>query len=124
MKRRQFPLQLDAAKTIHKAQGSTLHNAVIHCGTRKMDHIHYVALCRITNMDKLHILYLNEKKISVSIAVLEEMNRLRNDDKVSLCYEYFKDHVNAAAKILFLNIRSLRRHFSDLEQDFNLHIQI
>lgn len=74
MKRRQFPLQLDAAKTIHKAQGSTLHNAVIHCGTRKMDHIHYVALSRITNMDKLHILYLNEKKISVSIAVLEEMN--------------------------------------------------
>lgn len=48
------------------------------------------------------------------------MNRLRNDAKVSLCYEYLKDNVNAAAKILFLNIRSLHRHFSDLEQDSNL----
>lgn len=64
MKRSQFPLQLAAAKTFHKAQGSTLHNAVIHCGTRKMDHIHYVGFSLITNMDKLHILDLNGKKYS------------------------------------------------------------
>lgn len=48
------------------------------------------------------------------------MNRLRNDAKVSLCYEYLKDNVNAAAKILFFNIRSQHRHFSDLEQNFDL----
>lgn len=120
VKRRQFPLQLAAAKTIHKAQGSTLQSAVVHCGTRKMDHIHYVGLSRITNMDKLHILDLNEKKISVSTAVLEEMNRLRNEAKISLCYESLENHANAAARILFLNIRSLHRHFLDLEKDFNL----
>lgn len=62
VKVKQFPIQLAAAKTIHKAQGSTLHNAVIHCGIRKMDHIHYVGISRITNMDKLHILDLYEKK--------------------------------------------------------------
>lgn len=61
-----------------------------------------------------------KKKISVSNSVLEVMNRLRNVVKVYLCYDYLKDNVNTTAKILFLNIRSLHRHFSDLEQDFNM----
>ena len=120
VKRRQFPLQLAAAKTIHKAQGSTIQSAILHCGKRKMDHIHYVGLSRITSMDKLHILDLNETKISVSVAVLEEMNRLRNQAKISLSYEHFDYHVAASVRIVFHNIRSLHRHFEDLEKDFNL----
>lgn len=33
--RRQFPLQMSAAKTLHKAQGSTMNSAVLHFGSRK-----------------------------------------------------------------------------------------
>ena len=33
--RRQFPLRLGTAKTIHKAQGSIMKSAVINFGTRK-----------------------------------------------------------------------------------------
>lgn len=44
VKRRQFPLRLGAAKTIHKAQGSTMKSAVINFGSRKNDHMHYVGL--------------------------------------------------------------------------------
>lgn len=65
MKRRQFPLKLAAAEIIHKARESTLQTAVFHYGPRKRDHIHFVGLSRITNIDKLHFLDLNEKKISV-----------------------------------------------------------
>lgn len=57
-------------------------------------------------MDKLHILDLNGKKNSVSIAVLTEIDLLRIDAKVSLHYEYLKDNINAATKSLFSNIRS------------------
>lgn len=71
MKRRQFPLQLAAAKTIHKSQGSTMQNAVIHFGNRKIDHSHYVGLSRVTHIRNLHILSLNENKIKVSTLVLE-----------------------------------------------------
>lgn len=62
MKRRQFPLKLAAAEIIHKARESTLQNAVFHYGPRKRNHIHFVGLRRITNIDKLHFLDLNEKK--------------------------------------------------------------
>lgn len=41
--RRQFPIQMAAAKTIHKSQGSTLCGTVVHFGRRKNDHIHYVS---------------------------------------------------------------------------------
>lgn len=61
---RQFPLQMSAAKTIHKAQGSTLNNAVLHFGSRKNDHIHYVGLSRIKNLANLYIMELNEKKLA------------------------------------------------------------
>lgn len=45
--RRQFPLRLACAKTIHKSQGSTMNQAVLHFGNRKTDHMHYVGLSRI-----------------------------------------------------------------------------
>lgn len=47
MVRRQFPLQMAAGKTNHKAQGSTLDGAVVHFGHSKNDHIHYVGLNRV-----------------------------------------------------------------------------
>ncbi|XP_065942635.1 uncharacterized protein [Magallana gigas] len=48
VKRKQFPLQLSTAKTIHKSQGSTLTDAVVHLGTRKNEHMHYVGFSRVT----------------------------------------------------------------------------
>ena len=75
--RRQFPLILSAAKTIHKSQGSTLSNAVLHFGHRKVSHSHYVGL---------YISELNEKKISVCEEVCDEMWRLRHEKKSSNVY--------------------------------------
>lgn len=48
--RRQFPLTLAVAKTVHKAQGSTLDGAVIGHGKKKIDHLHYVALSRVKKL--------------------------------------------------------------------------
>lgn len=47
VKREQFPLQLSAAKTIHKSQVSTLTDTVVHLGTRKNEHMQYVGLSRV-----------------------------------------------------------------------------
>lgn len=64
--RRQFPLQIAAGKTIHKAQDSTLKGVVINFEGRKTEHIHYVGLSRVHNLNSAFILNLNEKKICVS----------------------------------------------------------
>ena len=67
--RRQFPIYLSAGKTIHKAQGSTIKEAAMHFGTRKIDRIHYVGLSRVTSLSGVHILELNSSKISISSEV-------------------------------------------------------
>lgn len=62
MSRRQFSLQVAAGKTIHKSQGSTLKGVVINFEGRKTEHIHYVGLSRVQNLNSAYILNLNEKK--------------------------------------------------------------
>lgn len=120
VKRRQFPLQLAAAKTIHKSQGSTMQNAVVHFGNRKIDHIHYVGLSRVTHIRNLHILSLNENKIKVSTPVLEEMDRLRSKSQMSSSLESFDVLPLSVTKVVFYNIRSLHRHMVDLKRDLTL----
>ena len=74
---RQFPLRPSAAKTIHHCEGDTLNEAVVDLPSSKREHVHYVALSRLTSISGLHILNMNENKIAVSKKVQEEMTRLR-----------------------------------------------
>ena len=60
--RRQYPLRPAAAKTIHRCQGDTLNEVVVDLPSSSREHMHYVALSRVRNSSKLHILNLNEKK--------------------------------------------------------------
>ena len=82
--RRQFPITLGAAKTIHKAQGCTLSSAVIQLGTTKIEHMHYVALSRVQNLSSLYLLDFSEN-VKISNAVLEEISRLRLLNIFSKC---------------------------------------
>ena len=118
--RRQFPLQMAAGKTIHKAQGSTLNSAVVHFGNRKNDHIHYVGLSRERNLCNLHILKLNEKKISTSVEVAEEMNRMHREALMPLSLKPLKDDSDNSEDnfvACFNNCRSLKKHISDIKND-------
>ena len=62
-------------KTIHRCQGDTLNELVVDLPSTTREHMHYVALSRARNISGLHILNLNEKKVSVSLKVREEMQR-------------------------------------------------
>lgn len=117
--RRQFPLALSAGKTIHKAQGSTMTAAALHFGKKKIDHIHYVGLSRVTQLSQVHITELNANKISVSKEVEVEMKRLRTERKMQClpCLESFGADV---MKVCFHNCRSLSTHFGDFRHDSNL----
>ena len=115
----QFPLRPAGAKTVHKAQGETLKDVVIHLGATRREHIHYVALSRATNISNLHILELNENKIASSPSVAKEMARLRDDSSVKLCYTPVYNIEAGKLKVIFHNSRSLHCHFQDIAADKN-----
>lgn len=82
--------------------------------------MHYVGLSRVTCSENLHILHLNEKKIAVSTAVINEMRRLREECKLQFCVENLLNDHSTASIVSFFNIRSLHRHIHDLRKDFSV----
>ena len=116
--RRQFPLRPAAAKTIHRCQGDTLDEAVVDFPNSTREHMHYVGLSRVRNIDKLHILNLSEDKIKVNPKVKEEMVRLRSKCKLVPCVpDLTAISYTNTLKILFHNVRSLHLHISDVSRD-------
>lgn len=91
---RQYPLQPAAAKTFHHCQGDTLNEAVLDLPSSTTEHMHYIALSRVTISSTLHIINLNEKK-TISQKVQEKM---------SIPFLY---NQSSKMKLLFHNVRSL-----------------
>ena len=113
--RKQFPLRLAAAKTIHRAQGDTERQIVVDLQTtRKVPHIHYVALSRVTTLEGLFITNFNEEKICVSNKVEQEMNRLRTVAYLKPCLQLINDLDENFVKLIYLNTRSLHKHYLDV----------
>ena len=121
--RRQFPLRPSASKTVHRAQGDTENEIVVDLENwRKVPHIHHVAMSRVTKLEGLHILNLDEGKICVSSKVKEEMMRLRTSACLQPCLQRFRNLDDSYIKFMFLNARSLHKHFFDVKNDMNFFL--
>ena len=116
----QFPLSLAFACTIHKTQGITTEKIVVSFDGPYRPGQAYVALSRNKNMNGLHLTSFDKKKIKTSSMVQAEMNRLRSQMPMikSRTLEDFDS--NNFFKISHLNIRSLKCHLKDLQNDMNL----
>ena len=122
IKREQFPLTLAAGKTFNKSQGSSLCQAVMAFPEkRKVEHLHYVGLSRVTKMSGVKILHnqFHEDKIHVHEGVKAEMLRLRSQAKLQLCYEPLSQIANNLLVISF-NSQSLHRHIENVKADWNM----
>ena len=76
--RKQFPLILAYAITIHKCQGLSLDCAIIDLSENVFsDGMAYVALSKVRSLSGLHLVAFHPKSIMVSISSLKETNRLR-----------------------------------------------
>ncbi|XP_028405234.1 ATP-dependent DNA helicase PIF1-like [Dendronephthya gigantea] len=85
--RKQFPLRSAAAKTVHRSQGDTQTQIVVNLNTKRaVSHIHYVALSRVTTMEGLYVTELGETKIAVDDNVVAEMQQLRTERILKLCF--------------------------------------
>uniref|UniRef100_A0A1X7V5W0 OTU domain-containing protein n=1 Tax=Amphimedon queenslandica TaxID=400682 RepID=A0A1X7V5W0_AMPQE len=77
--RKQFPLILSYAITIHKCQGLSLDTAIIDLSTDVFgDGMAYVALSRVRTLNGLHLLSFNPLSVKVSNPCINEINRLRS----------------------------------------------
>ncbi len=122
IKREQFPLTLAAGKTFHKSQGSSLKQAVMAFpGKRKVEHLHYVGLSRVTKMDGIKILHgqFHEDKIHVNDSVKKEMSRLRSQAKLQLCFKPLSELVSNLLVVSF-NAQSLNKHIENVRTDWNI----
>ena len=118
--RKQFPLRPAAAKTVHRSQGDTQSQIVVNLDTKRaIPHIHYVALSRVTSIDGLYVTDLCENKIAVDPKVKVEMEKLRTERRLKLCFTPLYDIDQTSLKICYLNARSLHKHIEDVRKDFN-----
>ena len=77
--RKQFPLILAYAVTIHKCQGLSLDCAIIDLSEEVFSAgMAYVALSRVRSLSGLYLAAFNPRSIMVSPSCLDEVNRLRN----------------------------------------------
>ncbi len=122
IKREQFPLTLAAGKTFHKSQGSSLTQAVMSFPeNRKIAHLHYVGLSRVTKMSGIKILHgqFNEDKIHVHDAVKAEMSRLRSQAKLILNFTPLSE-IASDLLVGCFNAQSLHKHIKNIKADWNM----
>ena len=70
-------------------------------------------LSRVTNINSLYLVNLNEEKIDVYSSTKQEMQRLRSERQLSLCCTP-SSIIPSALKVVFLNVRSLHKHHPDI----------
>uniref|UniRef100_A0A1X7UJC4 ATP-dependent DNA helicase n=1 Tax=Amphimedon queenslandica TaxID=400682 RepID=A0A1X7UJC4_AMPQE len=77
--RKQFPIILSYAITIHKCQGLLLDTAIIDLLNDVFgDGMAYIALSRVCTLNGLHLLSFDPLSVKVSNPCINEINRLRS----------------------------------------------
>jgi len=76
--RKQFPLMLAFAITIHKSQGLSLQTAIVDAGSSTFrPGMTYVALSQVTSLTGLHLVAFDRSKVACDQKAVKEYNRLR-----------------------------------------------
>ena len=118
----QFPLTLAWAMTAHKCQGQTIKaptplvadlDSVFSAGQA------YVILGRVQNVDQLYLKSFSVSKIMIDQNALREANHIQ-DCALNVVPNRWTENNRFVRKISCLNIRSLKRHITDLSMDSTL----
>ena len=117
MTRKQFPITLCWASTVHKVQGKTLTRIAVGMGTggHWSAGQAYVAFSRVTTLSGLYLLGFDSKVVRVNPSVEKEMQRLdaTRITAVDRPLPLPKD----VLQVVSLNVRSFKLHAKDLQMD-------
>ncbi|KAK7878952.1 hypothetical protein WMY93_034202, partial [Mugilogobius chulae] len=78
--RRQFPIKLAFACTIHKVQGMTTSSAVVSFKQIFQAGMGYVAVSRVTSLSGLHIIDMDETKLYANPDITESLNNMQKSN--------------------------------------------
>ncbi|XP_029976984.1 uncharacterized protein LOC115409845 isoform X4 [Salarias fasciatus] len=109
--RRQFPLRLAWACTIHKVQGLTLEKAVVSFKKIFSAGQAYVALSRVTSIENLIIQDFKATAIYAKTDIDDCLQKMGNYIETPLT------RPDASLKVCLLNIQGLQAHIADLKHD-------
>ncbi|XP_071953317.1 uncharacterized protein [Antedon mediterranea] len=109
--RKQFPLKLAYACTVHKVQGLTMNEAVVCLNSTFAPGQAYVALSRVTSISGLTIEHLNPNLIYCDPNIKKCLN---NMDSYVQCEKQGHDS-DSKFSIMLHNIQGLKQHFADLQ---------
>ncbi|XP_071963825.1 uncharacterized protein [Antedon mediterranea] len=109
--RKQFPLKLAYACTVHKVQGLTMNEAVVCLKNTFAPGQAYVALSRVTSISGLTIEHLNPNLIYCDPNIKKCLN---NMESYVQCKKQGHDS-DSKFSIMLHNIQGLKQHFADLQ---------
>ena len=117
--RKQFPLALSWAVTIHKCQGLTLPEIVVDMSQSKgrfSSGQAYVAFSRVRELNKLHIINYTRSQIKVSPHVETEMARLQAN-KLEIAKPLLYSSNKHDLSVLHINICNIKSKIRDIKCD-------
>lgn len=124
MTRRQFPIRLAFACTIHKVQGMTTSDAVVSLKDVFEPGMGYVALSRVTSLGGLKIIYLDERKIyanpDVTCALAQMTEASRMDHVMPLLQVMPTMDLATQLVVIHHNTEGLFGHLNDIKSHHEL----
>ena len=83
-------------------------------------HMHYVALSRVTSLSDLYFKILNSDKICVSPDVLNYVEKAKEKYKLKLSCTPLHMYSDNRLKVVYNNARSYNKHYMDVKNNHNI----
>ena len=115
VRRKQFPVRPSEAITIHKSQGQTYDQVVIHLTNRMSISFYYTALSRAKSSNGLYLIGKFDPPVSPApgnLIVIEEMNRMAKESAVNFLTQFTRP-LNRKM-VFYQNYPYLKHHVQDL----------
>lgn len=115
--RKQFPLTLAHAITIHKSQGQSLNKVVVHIKKKMTRELLYVALSRATSLEGLYIIgnFPIPKPIPKSSHLRSEIKSWKKRS-LKTKFQFLQNNSNSL-QIIYHNVQSLPQHINLIKND-------
>lgn len=116
--RRQFPIRLAFACTIHKVQGLTTSSAVVSLKNVFESGMGYVALSRVTSLSGLRIIHMDESKLYANPDVTEALRNMQTANLTHIMPFYYVSQTldrDSTFSLIHHNTQGLPSHIRDIQ---------